>query len=178
MPGKNIFESIFQDYTNFLSTGDGFMDGIKRVLSKNTAFRRQQNRKHFMMIGLGGKRTQIGASKLISSGRAKAASMAAEISGSWNLKSGASMIFKNPVARGGGIMLAGVTAGALVGMYSLSKSILSTYRWTSPPENKQYGVGYGPGFISWSKKGGMPANHLSTNGLTNALHGMRHSSII
>lgn len=36
----------------------------------------------------------------------------------------------------------------------------------------------GPGYISWSKTSGMPANHLSTDGLGLALSNARHTSTI
>ena len=39
-------------------------------------------------------------------------------------------------------------------------------------------LGYGSGYISWSKNQGMPADHLSTNGLSLALSNTRHTSVI
>lgn len=40
------------------------------------------------------------------------------------------------------------------------------------------GSAFGSGFITWSKGSGMPANHLSSNGIGLALSANRHSSII
>lgn len=70
------------------------------------------------------------------------------------------------------------TVAAAVGVYTLGKSMMSSLRWTAPEENIQQGAGYGPGYISWSKKTGMPANHLGTRDMMDSLHRMRHSSII
>lgn len=91
-----------------------------------------------------------------------------------------SLASKTPLGlyAGFGIKSAGVALGVGVGIYALSKSILSTLRWQQPVERQQIGVGYGPGFISWSKKQGMPPNHLGTDNLMNSLHRNRHSSII
>jgi hypothetical protein len=94
------------------------------------------------------------------------------LAGAWSSK------FKTGLRAGIGVRTAGVALGVGMGIYALSKSLLSTLRWQQPVEREQVGVGYGPGFISWSKKEGMPANHLGTNNLMNALHRNRHSSII
>jgi len=65
-----------------------------------------------------------------------------------------------------------VAAAAFGTGQSLARTV--TLRRIEKPAN----VGTGSGFISWSKSSGMPANHLSTNGLSLALSNMRHSSTI
>ena len=77
------------------------------------------------------------------------------------------------LAYGGGIFL----GSALMASHVI-KSIWSNSKRNSRVQSNMQGSGYGPGYITWSKKRGMPANHLSTRGLTNALHRSRHSSII
>lgn len=71
-----------------------------------------------------------------------------------------------------------VGMAGLVGGYTVGRSMLSQLRHTQPVETIHRGGGYGPGYITWSKKSGMPANHLGTNNLMNSLHRMRHDSII
>jgi hypothetical protein len=68
--------------------------------------------------------------------------------------------------------------GALSGVYSLSKGLMSSLRWTQRREVQQRGMGFGPGFITWSKRKGMPAQHAGTQDLTDSLHRLRHTSII
>ena len=75
-------------------------------------------------------------------------------------------------ARGTLISGAGV-AGLTVGSY---KGVASM-RLPGPELGSQQGMSfYGPGYFTWAKGPGtgMPANHLSTQGLTQALHRMRH----
>jgi len=71
-----------------------------------------------------------------------------------------------------------VTAGwAVAGTaFGVGKQITQSmsFRRMEPPG----GVGFGSGYISWSKTNGMPADHLSTNGLSLSLSNMRHTSVI
>ena len=73
--------------------------------------------------------------------------------------------------------MVGVALGGLALGGQIVKSLWSRSQRGSVLSSRQ-GAGAGPGYISWSKKTGMPANHLGTRGLTNALHRNRHNSII
>lgn len=46
------------------------------------------------------------------------------------------------------------------------------------PISRTSGLRSGPGYISWGKTSGMPANHLSTDGLGLSLSNLRHTSVI
>jgi len=69
---------------------------------------------------------------------------------------------------------AGVAAGS--SLIGTAGGIMGTIRW-SPREKLRF-INYGPGYVTWTKKSGMPHNHLSTDGLPQALSKMRHSSYI
>ena len=89
--------------------------------------------------------------------------------GGWGIKKRSAL----GLAYGGGLIL----GGALMASHVI-KSLWSTSKRNSRVSSSMQGSGMGPGYITWSKKGGMPANHLSTRGLTNALSRARHTSII
>jgi len=85
----------------------------------------------------------------------------------------ASKIFKfgarNPILSGG-LLALGATAMHTAG------GLFRTF--DRPPIEKPRSLTLGPGFINWSKTSGMPANHLSTDGLALALSKTRHVSLI
>ncbi len=69
----------------------------------------------------------------------------------------------------GGAGVAGLTVGSYKGVASM--------RMPGPDLGSQQGMSfYGPGYYTWAKGpgSGMPSNHLSTQGLTQSLHRMRH----
>lgn len=68
----------------------------------------------------------------------------------------------------------GITIGLLTAGNYLGKNIFNAVR-RPPPQRIGHGIS-GPGFITFSKTRGMPHNHLSTEGLSLALHGLRHTS--
>lgn len=69
----------------------------------------------------------------------------------------------------------GLVAGGTVA-YNLGSSLVnsSKFRTVGRPSS----MGSGPGYITWGKTRGMPANHLSTNGLSLSLSNLRHTSTI
>ena len=61
----------------------------------------------------------------------------------------------------------------------IASSLYHSFKVQRPPEMGRIGpMMYGSGYISWSKNSGMPADHLSTNGLSLALSNTRHTSVI
>lgn len=70
-----------------------------------------------------------------------------------------------------GMILTGLTMGV-----NMLGGLMKTFR--SEPVGRIASAGTGPGYISWAKQSGMPRNHLSTDGLSLALHKMRHASTI
>jgi len=76
----------------------------------------------------------------------------------------------SPVAIGLGI---GLLAAGGMALSSLSKSI----NWKGQSKYRRVATASGPGYISWGKTRGMPANHLGTDNLPQALSNMRHGSM-
>ena len=76
----------------------------------------------------------------------------------------------------GGLGMFGGAALLGVGM-AVTTKVWDSIQWEQPGTRRS-GSGYGPGFISWSKTSGMPANNLGTKNLPEALHRTRHSSNI
>lgn len=73
--------------------------------------------------------------------------------------------------------LAGIAIfGASAALSSIGNQLWKTIRFRSI--DRPTSLRYGPGYISWGKTSGMPANHLSTDGLSLALSNMRHTSAI
>lgn len=70
-----------------------------------------------------------------------------------------------------GMILTGLTMGV-----NMLGGLMKTFR--SEPVGRIASAGTGPGYISWAKQSGIPRNHLSTDGLSLALHKMRHASTI
>ena len=71
---------------------------------------------------------------------------------------------------------------AAVGLTTLTMGVnmigglLKSFR--SEPVGRIASSGTGPGYISWEKRSGMPRNHMSSGGISLALHKMRHASTI
>ncbi len=62
------------------------------------------------------------------------------------------------------------------GVYGVGNQLTKTLKFR--PIERPSSLRSGSGYISWSKKQGMPANHLSTDGLSLAMSNMRHTSTI
>ncbi len=71
---------------------------------------------------------------------------------------------------------AAVSIGLVAGGINIGRQMYRTVNF-KPPERPS-ALRAGPGYISWGKTAGMPANHLSTDGLSLALSKMRHTSTI
>jgi len=71
---------------------------------------------------------------------------------------------------------------AAIGLTTLTMGVnmlgglLKSFR--SEPVGRIASSGTGPGYISWAKRSGMPRNHMSSDGISLALHKMRHASTI
>ena len=77
-----------------------------------------------------------------------------------------------------GSMLLGGTIGLGLGLiHGFEKQTKNIWHFRRQEEHPLR-VSYGSGYISWSKTSGMPANHLSTDGLSLALSKNRHISTI
>ena len=83
---------------------------------------------------------------------------------------GASWMGRHPKSVIGGS--AALTAGYGIASQSWKALTFSNNRPGVPS------TAYGPGYMSWGKRTGMPANHLSTQGLSLGLSKMRHTSTI
>ena len=83
---------------------------------------------------------------------------------------GASWVGRHPKTTIGGF--AALTATSGIGSNSWKSLTFSNERPGTPSTS------YGPGYMSWGKRTGMPANHLSTQGLSLGLSKMRHTSTI
>ena len=59
---------------------------------------------------------------------------------------------------------------------TMGTQMFKTVRFS--PIAKPSSLKYGSGFISWGKTSGMPANNLSTDGLSLSLFNLRHSSML
>ena len=68
----------------------------------------------------------------------------------------------------------GLAAGGIHQFFKQTSGIVHFKNQVESPVK----VSYGSGYISWSKSAGMPANHLSTDGLSLALSKNRHVSTI
>ena len=88
---------------------------------------------------------------------------------------GSGLMPRTPFGR---IKGAGMVIGAVIGGIQVARTLGRAVSWTGQDKYRHVGSGGGPGYTTWSKKNGMPANHLSTDNLSNSLHNMRHTSII
>lgn len=77
-------------------------------------------------------------------------------------------MYKHPYASGA--LSGGVGAGV-----SGVGSVMSLLKKERPQAQD---IANGSGYISWSKRNGLPGNNLSTNGLGLSLNKLRHTSII
>lgn len=84
--------------------------------------------------------------------------------------------FKNAlVGRAGWLRGAGYIAAASLAIKTVG-ALWHSIKWSRPARNSGPMGGYGPGYLSWSKRSGLASNHLATDGLSLALHKMRHTS--
>ena len=110
-----------------------------------------------------------GTAKILSPIKAISENLVAVKGKPWAKQLPGQVFFKHPIRAG--IAVAGVTMAA-TGIGSLWRSM----KISRPFLDKGPVGGYGAGYISWSRKSGMPPNHLSTDNLSLSLHKMRHTT--
>jgi hypothetical protein len=76
------------------------------------------------------------------------------------------------------LKLALTTGAVLLGAAAATKRMAKGFEMEEENPQRNVSATSGPGYLTWSKNQGLPANHLSTDNLPQALSDMRHTSVI